>query len=69
MSLVAFNSAAHNKPSLIADLLDSILPNLYNETKVKVRNLLLKIVHLSPSFPPSLSFPPIALTERVNQTG
>ncbi|XP_019849564.1 PREDICTED: cullin-associated NEDD8-dissociated protein 1-like [Amphimedon queenslandica] len=35
MSLVAFNSAAHNKPSLIADLLDTILPNLYNETKVK----------------------------------
>jgi cullin-associated NEDD8-dissociated protein 1 len=35
VSLVAFNSAAHNKPSLISELLDTILPNLYNETKVK----------------------------------
>ena len=33
---MAFNSAAHNKPSLIRDLLDTILPNLYNETKVRV---------------------------------
>ena len=37
VALVAFNSAAHNKPSLIRDLLSSILPNLYQETKVRVR--------------------------------
>lgn len=36
VALVAFNSAAHNKPSLIRDLLDSILPRLYHETNVKV---------------------------------
>ena len=36
VALVAFNSAAHNKPSLIRDLLDSLLPNLYEETKVRV---------------------------------
>lgn len=36
VALVAFNSAAHNKPSLIRDLLDSILPQLYSETRVKV---------------------------------
>lgn len=35
VALVAFNSAAHNKPSLIRDLLDLILPHLYSETKVK----------------------------------
>lgn len=37
VALVAFNSAAHNKPSLIRDLLDDILPQLYAETKVKVK--------------------------------
>ena len=37
VALIAFNSAAHNKPSLIRDLLDSVLPQLYNETKVRVR--------------------------------
>lgn len=36
VALIAFNSAAHNKPSLIRDLLDTILPQLYSETKVKV---------------------------------
>lgn len=36
VALVAFNSAAHNKPSLIRDLLNTILPHLYDETKVKV---------------------------------
>lgn len=36
VALVAFNSAAHNKPSLVRDLLDTILPQLYNETKVRV---------------------------------
>ncbi|XP_063954997.1 cullin-associated NEDD8-dissociated protein 1-like isoform X1 [Lytechinus pictus] len=35
VSLVTFNSAAHNKPTLIRDLLETILPHLYNETKVK----------------------------------
>ena len=36
VALVAFNSAAHNKPSLIRDLLGTLLPNLYVETKVRV---------------------------------
>lgn len=41
VALVAFNSAAHNKPSLVRDLLDSVLPQLYSETKVRVsRNVL-----------------------------
>lgn len=35
VALVAFNSAAHNKPSLIRNLLDQVLPQLYNETKIK----------------------------------
>ncbi|KAJ8986273.1 hypothetical protein NQ317_009983 [Molorchus minor] len=35
VALVAFNSAAHNKPSLIRDLLDTILPQLYGETIIK----------------------------------
>lgn len=37
VALVAFNSAAHNKPSLVRDLLESVLPKLYLETNVKVR--------------------------------
>ena len=41
MALVTFNSAAHNKPSLIRDLLDQILPQLYNETKVRVRSVII----------------------------
>lgn len=36
VALVAFNSAAHNKPMLIRDLLDVVLPHLYTETKIKV---------------------------------
>lgn len=36
VALVAFNSAAHNKPSLVRDLLDSVLPKLYAETNIKV---------------------------------
>ena len=36
VALTTFNSAAHNKPGLIRDLLADILPHLYNETKVKV---------------------------------
>lgn len=35
VALTTFNSAAHNKPGLIRDLLVDILPHLYNETKVK----------------------------------
>ncbi|PZC73570.1 hypothetical protein B5X24_HaOG209399 [Helicoverpa armigera] len=35
VALVAFNSAAHNKPSLIRDLLPHVLPTIYQETKVK----------------------------------
>ncbi|XP_076174550.1 cullin-associated and neddylation-dissociated 1 isoform X2 [Ptiloglossa arizonensis] len=35
VALVAFNSAAHNKPMLVRDLLDSVLPHLYTETKIK----------------------------------
>lgn len=40
VALVAFNSAAHNKPSLVRDLLDDVLPQLYEETKVKVGHLI-----------------------------
>ena len=36
VALVALNSAAHNKPVLIRDLLDTILPKLYIETKIRV---------------------------------
>ena len=36
VALVSFNSAAPNKPVLIADLLDSLLPILYRETIVRV---------------------------------
>lgn len=36
VALVAFNSAVHNKPSLVRELLPSLLPFLYSETKVKV---------------------------------
>lgn len=36
VALVAFNSAVHNKPSLVRDLLAVLLPHLYSETKVKV---------------------------------
>ena len=40
VALVAFNSAAHNKPSLIRDLLQTVLPHLYSETKVRVSQLI-----------------------------
>uniref|UniRef100_A0A3Q3GEU9 Cullin-associated and neddylation-dissociated 1 n=1 Tax=Kryptolebias marmoratus TaxID=37003 RepID=A0A3Q3GEU9_KRYMA len=46
VALVTFNSAAHNKPSLIRDLLDSVLPQLYNETKV--RKELIREVEMGP---------------------
>lgn len=35
VALVAFNSAVHNKPSLVRDLLPELLPQLYSETRVK----------------------------------
>lgn len=35
VALVAFNSAVHNKPNLVRDLLPTLLPFLYNETQVK----------------------------------
>lgn len=44
--MVTFNSAAHNKPSLIRDLLDTVLPHLYNETKV--RKELIREVEMGP---------------------
>ncbi|KAK2169251.1 hypothetical protein NP493_1199g02046 [Ridgeia piscesae] len=46
VALVAFNSAAHNKPSLIRDLLGEILPLLYSETKV--RKELIREVEMGP---------------------
>jgi len=46
VALFAFNSAAHNKPLLIRDLLDSVLPQLYNETKV--RKELVREVEMGP---------------------
>ncbi|XP_046577843.1 cullin-associated NEDD8-dissociated protein 1-like [Haliotis rubra] len=46
VALVTFNSAAHNKPSLIRDLLDSVLPHLYNETKI--RKELIREVEMGP---------------------
>jgi len=46
VALVAFNSAAHNKPSLIRDLLHDTLPHLYSETKV--RKELIREVEMGP---------------------
>ncbi|XP_014729504.1 PREDICTED: cullin-associated NEDD8-dissociated protein 1-like isoform X2 [Sturnus vulgaris] len=46
VALALFNSAAHNKPSLIRDLLTSVLPSLYNETKV--RRELIREVEMGP---------------------
>ncbi|XP_054693739.1 cullin-associated NEDD8-dissociated protein 1-like isoform X3 [Grus americana] len=46
VALAMFNSAAHNKPSLIRDLLNTVLPGLYNETKV--RRELIREVEMGP---------------------
>ncbi|MGH0163909.1 UNVERIFIED_CONTAM: hypothetical protein FKN15_056135 [Acipenser sinensis] len=46
VALVMFNSAAHNKPSLIRDHLDSVLPHLYNETRI--RKDLIREVEMGP---------------------
>lgn len=46
VALVAFNSAAHNKPSLVRDLLHKVLGHLYSETKV--RKELIREVEMGP---------------------
>lgn len=46
VALVAFNSAAHNKPSLVRDLLDTVLPHLYSETQI--RKELIREVEMGP---------------------
>lgn len=46
VSLTTLNSASHNKPRLIRDLLPDILPHLYNETKV--RKDLIREVEMGP---------------------
>ncbi|KAM6216148.1 cullin-associated NEDD8-dissociated protein 2 [Rhynchocyon petersi] len=45
-TLAFFNSAVHNKPSLVRDRLDNILPLLYQETKV--RRDLIREVEMGP---------------------
>lgn len=46
VALTTFNSATHNKPALIRDLLSNILPHLYNETKI--RKELIREVEMGP---------------------
>ncbi|XP_040015031.1 cullin-associated NEDD8-dissociated protein 2 [Xiphias gladius] len=46
VALVMFNSAAHNKPSLIRGLLGTVLPRLYKETKI--RKDLIREVEMGP---------------------
>ncbi|XP_054906325.1 cullin-associated NEDD8-dissociated protein 2 [Poeciliopsis prolifica] len=46
VALVMFNSAAHNKPSLVQGLLRTILPHLYKETKI--RKDLIREVEMGP---------------------
>ncbi|XP_039224389.1 cullin-associated NEDD8-dissociated protein 1-like isoform X2 [Crotalus tigris] len=46
IALAMFNSAAHNKPSLIRDQLSTVLPHLYNETKI--RRELIREVEMGP---------------------
>uniref|UniRef100_UPI0037E85094 cullin-associated NEDD8-dissociated protein 2 n=1 Tax=Semicossyphus pulcher TaxID=241346 RepID=UPI0037E85094 len=46
VALVMFNSAAHNKPSLIRGLLASVLPHLYKETQI--RKDLIREVEMGP---------------------
>uniref|UniRef100_A0A665TLI8 Cullin-associated NEDD8-dissociated protein 1-like n=1 Tax=Echeneis naucrates TaxID=173247 RepID=A0A665TLI8_ECHNA len=45
-ALVMFNSAAHNKPSLIRGLLGTVLPHLYKETQI--RKDLIREVEMGP---------------------
>lgn len=46
VALIAFNSAVHNKPSLVRDLLPELLPHLYSETAV--RKDLIREVEMGP---------------------
>ncbi|XP_046881587.1 cullin-associated NEDD8-dissociated protein 2 isoform X1 [Hypomesus transpacificus] len=46
VALVMFNSAAHNKPGLIRELLGSVLPHLYSETQI--RKDLIREVEMGP---------------------
>lgn len=46
VALVTFNSAAHNKPSLVRELLDQLLPLLYAETKI--RKEMIRVVEMGP---------------------
>lgn len=46
VALLALNSAAHNRPQMVRDLLDTLLPQLYQETKV--RNELIREVEMGP---------------------
>ncbi|CAN9512592.1 unnamed protein product [Ophioblennius macclurei] len=46
VALVMFNSAAHNKPSLIRGLLGRVLPHLYKETQI--RKDLIREVEMGP---------------------
>ncbi|XP_024120935.1 cullin-associated NEDD8-dissociated protein 2 [Oryzias melastigma] len=46
VALVMFNSAAHNKPSLIRGLLGTVLPHLYRETQI--RKDLIREVEMGP---------------------
>ncbi|XP_037535620.1 cullin-associated NEDD8-dissociated protein 2 [Nematolebias whitei] len=46
VALVMFNSAAHNKPSLIRGLLGTVLPHLYKETRI--RKDLIREVEMGP---------------------
>ncbi|CAB1428190.1 unnamed protein product [Pleuronectes platessa] len=46
VALVMFNSAAHNKPSLIRGLLGTVLPHLYKETQI--RKDLIREVEMGP---------------------
>ncbi|XP_077781116.1 cullin-associated NEDD8-dissociated protein 1-like [Podarcis muralis] len=46
VALAMFNSAAHNKPTLIRDQLSTVLPHLYNETKI--RRELIREVEMGP---------------------
>ncbi|XP_036320562.1 cullin-associated NEDD8-dissociated protein 1 isoform X1 [Rhagoletis pomonella] len=46
VALVTFNAAIHNKPTLVRDLLPSLLPLLYSETKIKCE--LIREVEMGP---------------------
>lgn len=46
VGLVVLNSAAHNKPALVRDLLPTLLPAIYEETKL--RKDLIKEVEMGP---------------------